>query len=136
MTANSTLPAAGDVIAADDIGGVKHQQVKIEFGATGVATQVSSSNPLPVAIASSVSDPFRGTSAYFGGTSGTVVVPSGARIVSISAHATTAGAVTIFGGPSVPIPAGNAFSDEWSGFSGPGSIVFAGTDSYYVVVNQ
>jgi hypothetical protein len=40
--------SGGDVIATDDIGGVKHQQVKVEFGADGMATPVSSANPLPV----------------------------------------------------------------------------------------
>lgn len=35
-------------IAADDIAGVKHQRVKIQFGADGSATDVSSSNKLPV----------------------------------------------------------------------------------------
>lgn len=39
---------SGDTIAADDIGGVKHQRVKMEFGADGEATEVSGANPLPV----------------------------------------------------------------------------------------
>ena len=54
MSSNSTLPATGDVIAADDVGGVKHQQVKVEFGVAGTAIPVSSSNPLPVAGSSDV----------------------------------------------------------------------------------
>lgn len=41
--------AGGDVIATDDIGGVKHQRVKMEFGDDGIATDVSAINPLPVA---------------------------------------------------------------------------------------
>lgn len=40
--------AGGDIIATDDIAGVKHQQVKIEWGIDGVATPVSAANPLPV----------------------------------------------------------------------------------------
>lgn len=48
MADNSTLPAAGDVIATDDIGGVKHQLVKVEFGAADSATQVSSAAGLPI----------------------------------------------------------------------------------------
>ena len=48
MSNNSTLPATGDVIAAEDIGGVKHQLVKVEFGAAGAATPVSIANPLPI----------------------------------------------------------------------------------------
>jgi len=38
----------GDTVAADDIGGVKHQRVKIEVGADGAATDVSATNPLPI----------------------------------------------------------------------------------------
>ncbi len=38
----------GDTIATDDIGGVKHQRVKIQHGADGSATDVSSASPLPV----------------------------------------------------------------------------------------
>lgn len=41
-------PGTGKTIAADDIGGVLHQQVKIEYGADNTATPVSSANPLPV----------------------------------------------------------------------------------------
>lgn len=50
MADNTTLNAGtgGDVIATDDIGGVKHQRVKIEFGADGSAADVSAANPLPV----------------------------------------------------------------------------------------
>jgi hypothetical protein len=49
MTDNTTLNpgSGGDVIASDDIGGVKHQRVKIEHGADGSATDVSNSAPLP-----------------------------------------------------------------------------------------
>lgn len=39
---------AGATIATDDIGGVQHQLVKVEFGSDGVATPVSASDPLPV----------------------------------------------------------------------------------------
>jgi len=41
---------AGATIATDDIGGVQHQLVKVEFGADGAATQVSAADPLPVKI--------------------------------------------------------------------------------------
>lgn len=40
----------GDLIATEEISGVKHQKVKIEFGSGGVVTDVSSSDPLPVSI--------------------------------------------------------------------------------------
>lgn len=49
--ANNTLLNAGtggDTIATEDISGVKHELVKLEFGADGVATKVSATDPLPV----------------------------------------------------------------------------------------
>jgi len=50
MADNTTLNegSGGDVIATDDISGVKHQRVKIEYGNDGSATDVSDANPLPV----------------------------------------------------------------------------------------
>jgi len=42
-------PGSGASIAADDIGGVLHQRVKIGVGADGEATDVSTTNPMPVA---------------------------------------------------------------------------------------
>lgn len=40
--------SGGDTVAADDIGGVKHQRVKIQYGVDGSATDVSDTNPLPI----------------------------------------------------------------------------------------
>lgn len=40
--------ATNVTVAGDDIGGVVHQLVKVEFGAADSATQVSAANPLPV----------------------------------------------------------------------------------------
>jgi hypothetical protein len=45
---NTTLPGTGDVIASDDIGGVKFQRVKVTYGADGSATDVSPVAGLPV----------------------------------------------------------------------------------------
>ena len=42
-------PGTGATVAADDIGGILHQRVKIGIGADGSATDVSSDNPMPVA---------------------------------------------------------------------------------------
>lgn len=42
-------PGSGATVAADDIGGVLHQRVKIGVGADGSATDVSEANPMPVA---------------------------------------------------------------------------------------
>lgn len=50
MADNTQLNASttvGDLIASDDIGGTKHQRVKIEHGADGSATDVSLASPLP-----------------------------------------------------------------------------------------
>lgn len=49
----ASLTASGATIAADDIGGVHHQRVKVQFGADGSATDVSPANPLPVKVESS-----------------------------------------------------------------------------------
>jgi hypothetical protein len=43
-------PGSGATVAADDIGGVLYQRVKIAAGADGAATDVSSANPLPIAV--------------------------------------------------------------------------------------
>jgi hypothetical protein len=43
-------PGAGATVAADDIGGVLHQRVKIGIGDDGTAVDVSSSNPMPVSV--------------------------------------------------------------------------------------
>ncbi len=50
MADNTTLDAGtgGDVVATDDIAGVKHQRVKIQYGVDGSATDVSDTNPLPI----------------------------------------------------------------------------------------
>lgn len=40
-------PGAGATVAADEIGGVLFQRVKLTAGADGVAADVSSGNPLP-----------------------------------------------------------------------------------------
>ena len=41
-------PGTGATVAADDIGGVLYQRVKIEIGDDGVAQDVSATNPMPV----------------------------------------------------------------------------------------
>lgn len=49
MADNTLLNAGtgGDTLASDDIVGIKHQRVKVEFGADGSATDVSAAAPLP-----------------------------------------------------------------------------------------
>lgn len=41
-------PGSGATIAADDIGGILHQRVKIGIGADGAATDISTANPMPI----------------------------------------------------------------------------------------
>lgn len=50
MADNTTLNSmtGGDVIASDDIAGVKFQRVKISHGADGSATDTSATDPLPI----------------------------------------------------------------------------------------
>ncbi len=53
MPDNITLDpgTGGATLAADDIGGVVHQRVKMQFGADGSATDVSTASPLPIVLA-------------------------------------------------------------------------------------
>lgn len=44
----SITPGTGANVAADDVGGVLHQRVKVSVGEDGSAIDVSQSNPLPV----------------------------------------------------------------------------------------
>lgn len=52
MADNVTLNpgSAGATIAADEIGGVQHQRVKVQHGADGAATDVSAASPLPAVV--------------------------------------------------------------------------------------
>ena len=59
MADNTTLNngTGGDVIATDDISGVKYQRVKVVIGADGVNNgDISSSNPLPVLLTAGTSN--------------------------------------------------------------------------------
>ncbi len=53
MADNTTVLDAAQAtvtIAADEIGGLKHQRVKVQYGPDGQATDVSTTAPLPVAV--------------------------------------------------------------------------------------
>lgn len=41
--------SGGDLLATDTISGTKHQEVKVQFGAPGTATNATPTSPLPVA---------------------------------------------------------------------------------------
>ena len=65
-------------MAADEIGGVKHLKVKMEFGADNTATEVSAANPLPVDIGTAaVNINISSGNMNFSMTSGMVSVLSG-----------------------------------------------------------
>ena len=47
-------PGSGATVAADDIGGVLHQRVKIGIGADGTAVDLSAANPMPITTPSAI----------------------------------------------------------------------------------
>lgn len=105
MADNTTLNAmtGGDVIAADDIGGVKHQLMKVEYGGADSATQVSLSSGLPVNVLSAPSatgnittqnlNPNSGTATAASTVSSTTVGVTGA--VAIQVTGTYTGALSL-----------------------------------------
>lgn len=75
-----------------------------------------------------------GTWVYYAGSSGTVNVTAGQRVIGISAHATTAGSLTINGGATVTIPAGASFNLEPLGNLTAPTVIFTSTDAYFIEV--
>lgn len=76
---------------------------------------------------------------YAAGTSGTVAIPRGAKLLQVHAHASAAATVSIFGGDSLPIPTtGWGWQIQHLGWvagdpqHGSLDIVFTGTDAYFV----
>lgn len=117
MADNVTLNAGsgGDTISADDIAGVKVQRVKVQHGADGSATDVSTASPMPVTLAntganstaivvdgSGVTQPVSGTvSANIrdgSGNSITSAVRGSERAVSVQIVDGSGNQVTSFGG--------------------------------------
>lgn len=47
-------PGTGATVAADEIGGVLHQRIKLGIGADGVAVDVSAANPMPITATSPI----------------------------------------------------------------------------------
>ena len=75
-----------------------------------------------------------GTWAYYAGTSGTVNVSAGQRVIGIAAHSTVGGSMTINGGASITIPANSGISIAPIGNITAPTIVFTSTDSYFIEV--
>lgn len=75
-----------------------------------------------------------GTWAYYAGASGTAAVSAGQRVIGIAAHSTAGGSMAINGGASVPIPANCGIAIAPFGNLIAPTLVFTGTDSYFVEV--
>lgn len=73
-----------------------------------------------------------GTWGYNAGASGTVVLTGSKRVIGIAAHATTAGSFTINGGDSIPVPANSSIEIQPIANLVDPTIVFTGTDSYFI----
>lgn len=70
---------------------------------------------------------------YRAGSAGTVVIPEDARLLSVAATAGDTGAtVTINGGDPIEIPATMAFAFSISSDLFNPTIVFTGTESYFI----
>ena len=81
-------PGVGATVAADDIGGVLHQRVKIGVGADGVATDVSTANPMPITAPSGVS--IAGSVAVTGGLTDAELRASPVSVVALDPSTGTA----------------------------------------------
>lgn len=90
-------PGTGATVAADDIGGVLHQRVKIGIGADGSATDVSSANPMPITAPSAI--PISASSAI------PISTPSAIDVAVNNFPATQAVSAA-----SLPLPSGAATS--------------------------
>ena len=101
-------PGTGDVVAADDIAGVKHQRVKISQGVDGSATDVSATDPLNVTLAntganstaikvdgSAVTQPVSGTVTANAGTGSFTVAQSTASNLKVDLSGTGANSTAI-----------------------------------------
>lgn len=91
------LGVGGKIVATDDIGGIQHELVKVEFGTDGNATMVSTGSPLPttdaavgVSVASiDLKTPTVGQKAM--AASSPVVIASDQSAIPISGAVTTGG---------------------------------------------
>ena len=101
-------PGSGATVAADDVGGVLYQRVKIAVGSDGSASDATDANPLPTSDAPTQNLLFRilqmlmaplGYDKSLGRQRGTVVVESGTvTTVSTVTTVTTCATVTTVGG--------------------------------------
>lgn len=102
MADNTTLNAGsgGDTFSTDDIGGIKHQRVKVEWGADGVANETddASGKRLPVKVSE-----IAGAGSLFSGqqavTASAVALPSNAAR-RVTVKALMGNVIPVFVGPS------------------------------------
>lgn len=126
---NTGLGLAIDV-AADEIGGIQHQRVKMQVGADGSAEDVHEGNPMPVTMAGFTKAPVLKT-----GVSGTPAL-GGVRVVQFSCvTGGMAGTVKIGANDPINIPVNAAYDSPV--FEAPYSlvgptIVFTNTVGYEV----
>lgn len=114
--------------------------LEVQVAGTDVPIDVIVDNVVPVSqsgtwtVQETNVDKNFGTWAYYAGTSGTVVVTAGQRVLGIGCHGTSAASFTINGGTLVPVPAGVSVNIEPLGNVVAPTIVFTGTDSYFIEV--
>jgi hypothetical protein len=129
MADNTTLNpgTGGDVIASDDIGGVKYQRVKISVGADGSATDATETTPLPVSDGHSGNLLLRilqmlmaplGYDKSLGRQRGTVIVESGTvtavTTVTTVTTLTTLGNISAVGGYSAQMTVFDQNRSAWA----------------------
>jgi hypothetical protein len=90
---DNTPQQGTDTIASDDIGGVKFQRVKVNFGADGSTSDASLSNPLPANVAN----------LYLDETGATLTVKR--AFANVAASATDSNIVTAVGGKRIRVVA-------------------------------
>lgn len=73
-----------------------------------------------------------GTWGYAAGTSGTVTIPAGAKVLQISATSLLGGSFTVNGGAVITIPANQQFTLEPRGNLVAPTIIFTSTSSFVV----
>lgn len=148
------------LLEADQVGAAFAQVIKVAFGTDGARTLVDAANRLPVeldagalaalesitAVGPLTDAQLRATPvpitasdgafAYAAGTAaGTVDVPTAARLkrVSVVAGASVGATVTIGGGATITIPAGQSFDEQIAGAAVGADVVIGGTvQAYYV----
>lgn len=129
---------SGKTIAADEIASVLHQRVKVQHGADGSATDVSTSSPLPVLVGTTDTvtvklDP----SAGLIGISGTVQVKTDPSSV-LSSITSSIGIYFDRGGPAITITDSNGGIADVSAINADGisdAVVALGTKGYNYAFN-